>query len=59
MSLIVSAFGTFATLALIASGFLFMFTPARGRRVFKDTLVALAIFSLGLALAGAICTSVR
>jgi hypothetical protein len=47
MQALTCIFGTLALLALIASGFTMMFSPAAGRQMLTNVLVTLAMFVIG------------
>ena len=55
MQTLTCIFEPLALMALIASGFTMMCSPAIGRQLFKNTLVAIAMFVLGSMLLEAAC----
>lgn len=54
-----SLFGVLALLALVAAGFVMMFSPQHGREMLKNALVALGMFVLGSMLIEAACVALR
>ena len=48
-------FGTLSLLALIASGFTMMFSPATGRQMLKNTFTAIGMFVIASILLQAAC----
>ena len=54
-----SVFGSLVVLALMAAGFVMMFSPSHGRLLLKNTLIALAVFIIGSMLVQASCTALR
>lgn len=50
-----SLFGCLALFAIMAAGFLMMFAPALGRQLFKNTLIAIAMFVVGSMLLQSSC----
>lgn len=54
-----SFFGGVVLLSLLAAGFLLMFAPRLGRRLLKNTAIALILFVLGSMLLSSALSSIR
>ena len=49
-------FGALALLALVAAGFVMMFSPSHGHQLLKNALIALGLFVVGSMLVQASCS---
>ena len=52
-------FGALALLALVATGFVMMFSPAAGRQMLKSVFIALGLFVVACMLLQASCGALR
>ena len=56
---LIAIFGALALLALVATGFVMMFSPAAGRQMLKSVFIALGLFVVACMLLQASCGALR
>jgi hypothetical protein len=56
LHILTSMFGWLALLAIMAGGFVLMFSPVHGRRILKNTAVSIGLFILASMLASWLCS---